>query len=410
MKITPFVDEKIEDTDVELGQNWKNLGNDDESFNKYNKIYDLYHKQTGRTVAENKKKEDETGDNTTVDSKDSDSVDTSRLPVEGGTEAEGNDRRKSDDGDRKKHRHGKSRAYRVHPKKQTLHSEDLSKEDKSMNTREESNNELNSDNLPDEREDLFKFLDEDPKFKKNVGVITDWKVRDTSTDSVPIDDSNNDDQSNESKDIGENSNDKDFDKTYGNKAEDDSYDKDTVEQDDDYDSNDDDDKTVGDGDETKDLSSEMYADAYEYYDGEEESSYSSSEMRANKDYYNTETPYDWFKQYEKVYGKKYTSKTSETDVKQGPKDYDKYDYVNDEPVTDLLEEKVRNLVDDEESDSVDTTDSTLEPSTSPNPPTEKKEWKPMVTQPAHSDKKKNPEYVTYIESRPVGRWQIMCCQ
>ena len=68
------------------------------------------------------------------------------------------------------------------------------------------------------------------------------------------------------------------------------------------------------------------------------------------------------------------------------------------------------MVDDEESDSVDTTDSTLEPSTSPNPPTEKKEWKPMVTQPAHSEKKKNPEYVTYIESRPVGRWQIMCCQ
>ena len=318
MKITPFVDEKIEDTDVELGQNWKNLGNDDESFNKYNKIYDLYHKQAGRTVAENKKKEDETGDNTTIDSTDSDSVDTSRLPVEGGTEAEGNDRRKSDaDDDRKKHRHGKSRAYRVHPKKHTLHSEDLSKEDKSMNTRVETNSELNSDNLPDEREDLFKFLDEDPKFKKNIGVITDWKVRDTTTDSVPVDDSNNDDDSHESKDIGENSKSEDLDKTYGNKAEDDSYDKDTVEKDDDYDSNNDDDKTVEDDEtkETKDLSSEMYDDAYEYYDGEEESSYSSSEMEANKDYYNTETPYDWFKQYEKVYGKKYTSRLPKLMIK-----------------------------------------------------------------------------------------------
>ena len=403
MKITPFVDEKIDDTNVELGQNWKNLGNDDESFDKYNKIYDLYHKQKAGTVEESGKNDGEAGDNNTVDSKDSDSVDTSRLPIEGGTEAEGHDRRKSDGGDGKKHRHGngKSRAYRVHPKKHTQHSEDLLKEDKSVNTNKETKNELNSDNLPDEREDLFKFLDEDPKFKKNVGVITDWKVRDTTTDSAPIDDSNNNNLESENLE---------------KKADEDTNDQDSVENDVDFDDDESvednhDDDDDAENEKEKDLSSEMYDDAYDYYDGEEESSYSSSEAEANKDYY-TETPYDWFKQFEKTYGKTETSKTDEkhdTEIESktdNPKDFDKYYYVNDEPVNDLSEEKSKKLVDIPESDKADTTDSTLEPSTSPNPPTEKKAWKPMVTQPAQAEKEKNPEYVTYIESRPVGRWQI----
>ena len=425
VKITPFVDEKIEDTDTEFGQNWNKLGNDDKSFEKYNKMYDLYHKQTGRIVSESENKDGETAkteDNDTIDSKDDDSVDTSSLPVEGGIEPEESGRRRKSDGDEgKKHRHVKSRTYRVHPKERKqhkLHSQDLLKEDKSTKTGNKISSELNSDNLPDEREDIFKFLDEDPDFKKNVGVITDVKVGDTSTEkavNVPDDDSNNDDDLDESKDIGENSDDKDLDKFYDNKAEDDSNDQDSSEfeeedEDEDDDAGDDDD----DDDVSKDLSSEMYDDAYEYYDGEEESSYSSSEMEENKHFFDTETPYDWFKEYDKVYGKKETSKAPKTDVKQSTQIKNKNEntkgfnmdyYVNDEPVTDPLEEKVRKLVDVKESDIVDKTDSTLEPSTSPNPPTEKKEWKPMVTQPAHSERKLDPEYVTYIESRPVGRWK-----
>ena len=428
VKIVPFVDEKIEDSDSGLVPDWNKLGNED----KYNRIYDLYNKHTSR--AENDKEDSEAvqlGDNNTVGNDESDTVDVSSLPVEGGLDQGNNDRvgKSGRSGKKRHHRHGKNRANRVHPHESasTKLEKDPVKEDETAYTATNINN-FPPEDLSNKNNELFKFFDEDPNFKKNVGVITDGKVTDSGNTVDTRKDHDTSDESQEvGKDVVKDSEDADV-SVYNDKNESDEADtNETGEKEDPTSISD-------DVDGSHDLSSEMYDDAYEYYDGEDESSYSSSEMEEERNVNGDETPYDWFKVYDKIHGKQalgidntkesasqiqndesYSSdeKNTEdnevdslesTDNKDKPVTSDFYENVKKS--LNNIQTEVNSKTDDE---NLMNSDSTLEPSTSPNPPTAKKEWKSMVTQPAHTERKHNSEYVTYIESRPVGRWLVRCC-
>ena len=442
------MDEKIDEPDPGFGQNWNKIGNEDKSFDKYNKIYDLYHKQIDRTIVETEKQDSNGEGNDSTDS-----VDVSSLPVEGGVD-DLNSPKKDQAGKRRHHRHGKSRAKRIH-------SHDLNNQD---NTFEQNRNKENNvgpetskkpidnyqpEELSDDKVDLSKFFGEDPDFKKNVGVITDGHVDISSqkqTDSIDSDKGNikhgdyldntwdvTKDQDQES--VGDTSNELDKDIYDSIESDDDEEEYDDDEEEDDSDDDDEeeeeevDDDEKGDAEksnnpasETADLSSEMYNDAYDYYDGEEESSYSSSEA-AVEDNYNSDsgdskTPYDWFKEYDRMYSDQPSNKvidnnTKENDIKKQTDvlDNSKTDSLSDtdhKPTTNTFFENLKKSINNiETADKTDgkkliNSDSTQEPSTSPNPPTAKKEWRSMVTQPANTEKKHNPDYVTYIESRPVG--------
>ena len=379
------------------------------------------------------------------------------MPIEDETGA-----RKHETGARRHHRHGKSRTSRIHPQELKNTDDTSEKTEKLPESSKKASDDFHEDEVTEDNIDLSKFLSENPDFKKNVGIITDEKVdlsnpkqAAKSNLDIPSTQTNGDvdsfqdvttnqdsdepvkkayDESSESKDYDD---DEDFDYDDDDDDAENEYDYED-EDEDDTDEDDDDevdedevdvniekDKDIPTTADSPDLSSEMYADAYDYYDGEQESSYSSSEMDKNTLFPDTKTPYDWFKEYDKMYSDQAASNVGNPTVENEDKiqveipHNKKVDSLTDKDhktTTSTFFENIRKSInkDTDISDKTDkkkliNSDSTQEPSTSPNPPTAKKEWKSMVTQPANAEKKQKSDYVTYIESRPVGMWPTGCC-
>ena len=359
--------------------------------------------------------------------------------------------RKHETGARRHHRHGKSRTSRIHPQ-ELKNTDDASEKTEKL---PESSDDFHEDEVTEDNVDLSKFLSENPDFKKNVGIITDEKVdlshpEQAAKSNLDIPSSQTSGDVDSFQDVTKNQDSgepvkKAYEKSSESKDYDDSEDFDYDDDDDDaeneydYEDEDEDDTDEDDDDEvdedevdvniekdkeipttadSPDLSSEMYADAYDYYDGEQESSYSSSEMDKNTLFPDTKTPYDWFKEYDKMYSDQAASNVGNPAVENEDKKQveiphnEKVDPLTDKDhktTTSTFFENIRKSInkDTDISDKTDkkkliNSDSTQEPSTSPNPPTAKKEWKSMVTQPANAEKKQKSDYVTYIESRPVG--------
>ena len=379
-KTVPFVDNPDHKGEM-FGEYNNKIGNTDNTnklHDKYQEFYEKYNQENGRVIGDGNKN-DATND---TDDKKQDIVDSDIKPVEGGLEdmtsewtvgevKKGRKHRRNRD-NRKSHRHHKS------VKKDLSGDEKELERQKRIDT--DSDDEINDalDGI-----DIGKFYKEHPDFKKNVATISDT-VKDNEDKPSTTVTYATERTSKEEKVLTEDS-----------ESEDDADQKDA----DDYDEDDDhDDKMLASKEsESEDESSEAYNDYYDYYDEDGDSSYSSSEERAEQEMLN-QTPHDWFKQYDRMYG----DQPAQTETQSENNSEDDDDEKKAKELKDKKYAEQEKIVTDKSS--IPKTD--VEPSTSPNPPTPKKDFKSTVTQPAYPQWKERVETWNLIESKPVGRWYI----
>ncbi|XP_060560214.1 follistatin-related protein 5-like [Ruditapes philippinarum] len=375
-KSFPFVDNP-DHTGEMFGEYNTKIGKTDNTnklHDKYQQLYEKYNQENGRLIGDGNKSDTING----TDDKKQDVVDSDNdiKPVEGGLEDMTSEWTVAENKKERKHR--RNRENRKSHRHHKSVKKDLSEEQKELkrekridaDTNDETNDAL--DGI-----DIDKFYKEHPYFKKNVATITDT-VKDnvdkpSTTDTYATGDSS------EAKQVI----------TEDSDSEDDADQKDA----DDYDEDDDHDDKVATSkeSESQDESSEAYNDYYDYYDEDGDSSYSSSEERAEQEMLN-QTPHDWFKQYDRMYGDQPAQTETQSENNSKDEDEKKAKEVKDKKYVD--KEKIVT-----DKSSIPKTD--VEPSTSPNPPTPKKDIKSTVTQPAYPQWKERVETWNLIESKPV---------
>ena len=396
-------------------------------YDKYNREHDRYIKGDGNIAKDNSNIDKNIADDD--DEKDNSKPDLMELPVEGGAETKKdkqpsipketveevdspdeeivtlpNDERSKKSVARnqksqkseKSRRHGKHEKKRKGGKKAARKSEKKSKKDKQTTTSttttkpiEKDESFLGSIDQAPSNFNMDKFYKEHPDFVENVAMITDngdKKVTPaqpeitTTITTIPADSSEDDDGDDEDHD--------DFD------VDDDSDDAEEKEDD----------------SESHDKSSEIY-EYYDYYDEKGDSSYSSSEVAAENA--NFGTPYDWFKQYERMFGDQpaVEERESKEDVSETPgmkeKDIQTKEEKEFKKTVEVTSKspQTKHKMADSVPEIMPKTD--IEPSTSPNPPTPQKDIRSTVTQPAIPQWKQKLYSWNYIESRPVG--ESGCC-
>lgn len=383
-KTVPFVDNPEHTGDM-FGEYVTKLGNSDSTNNvhdKYQELYEKYNQEHDRVIGDGNYSN--VSNETNNAEPEVDDISKDIKPVEGGLEdmtsewSTGNVRNgrkhRRDRENRKKHRHHKS------VKKDLSEDEKKEKELKREKRKNEHQNGQDEGKSYDDI-DINKFYKQHPDFKKNIATISD-SIKDTdhyqsTTNTYATSDSSVGTITN--KNMSEDSH-----------SEDDADQKDADDFDEDDDS-DDDKESDGKDSESRDESSEEFNDYYDYYDEDGDSSYSSSEERAEQEMLN-QTPYDWFQQYDRMYGDQPVQTNTQS---KGTKD--DYKVVESK---DKKDSGIKKIVTKE--DNIPKTD--VEPSTSPNPPTPKKDIKSTVTQPAYPEWKERVETWNLIESKPVGRW------
>ena len=320
----------------------------------------------------------------------------------------------------RRHRKNKGERKKKKGHKKSV-KKDLSKKSKKDKTKKLVDEvKVTSQEEKDEMEVKMKeFYNEHPDFKKNVATITDGtEVKETTTEPGTTENTAQDAAHNE--DVA---------------AISESYDDDHIK--DIYDEDDDSDDAMERGNESVsgDESSENYNDYYDYYDEDGDSSYSSSEIRAEQEMLK-QTPSDWYKDLDQMQGdqprpdedeskdsmeeiyQKYIKKAKKLDPVKELSDSNedkktddmKTDDTKDEETTETEENtddsddliKKDGEIEETKEESVPKTD--IEPSTSPNPPTSKTDVKPIVTDPTYPQWKDRVETWNLIESKPVGEW------
>lgn len=438
-KTVPFVDETDNERKDLLGEYVNNLVNaSDHSQDKFLELYNKYNKEHHRVVGvgEDSAVGDDNNDKSSPENeKKEEHMLESIKPLEGGLEDMTEMKPKSDkaSGDLKikkgKSRNGKRhRKSREERRKKREHKnsvkKDLSRKQKRKEKREKKRaDKLKAKDTISEKDALQlnveKFYKEHPNAEKNVDTITDGTVDAGKEDIVQ------EIKTTAVEDVKETTS----ENTNGILSE--SYDDDHMKEA--YDDQDDADDALEkfNDSQSNDASSENYNDYYDYYDEDGDSSYSSSEMRAEQEML-SQTPSDWFKNMDyHMQGDQPAAdnddvvslKKNDVDKIEDLKQYDKIDtssiqeksdnsYKNKEkedttaskPVDDVLElHEFLQQTNDKAGEPVPKTE--VEASTSPNPPTSKvAEAKPSVTNPTYSQWKERVETWNLIESKPVGKW------
>lgn len=440
-KPVPFVDDTDDRKDfinnyVKTAANNTNVLQD-----KYLEMYNRYNKEHHRVVGEDSEDASLEEDKKyarkfdKVNKKESDKLETIK-PKEGGREdmtenAPESEEVKTKRGRRRNgRRHRKSREERRRDRKhKNSVKKDLSRKERRKKRNKRKNENMRGKGRRVEKDDLElnveKFYSEHPKFRKNVDTITDGTNDDVESKIV-------DNEKEEVHDFADGKPNKE--KDYLSESYDDDHLKEAYDVEDDAD---DANEQLKDS-ESDDKSSENFNDYYDYYDEDGDSSYSSSEQRAELEML-SQTPSDWYKHLDDhMQGDQpYTDdddddddnaskndddnyddgiyKTKEKDIKESTtvkdkKDYkqlqelDKYDLFQSKEVdsTDISSNKNSLTMEEtDEEETVPTTD--VEPSTSPNPPTSKTDSRPLATEATYPQWKERVETWNLIESSPVGK-------
>lgn len=375
-----------------FGEYVNKLGNP-ENTNNYQQLYEKHNKEHGIVIGDgnysndiNESSEHRLGD-----------VDKNINPVEGGLEdmttnwSEGQvksgKKHRRDRENRKGIRHHKSVKKELSEdekgEKVLIREKRIKNQNSKTITENHDENNYNGDGI-----DIDRFYKEHPNFESNAATISDNMKVETYT-STPVNyATSRNTESSTSTDVVQSD------------SEDDAYMKIKFDNED----VDDDQSEVGlEESKSGDESNKAFVDYYNYYDKTEDSSYSSSEETAEQDIQN-QTPYDWFQQYDRMYGDQpaQSETQSEKSAEGNTSSEDKHD-----------QNKYNKAIEDKryvtgDKDNIPKTD--IEPSTSPNPPTPKKDMKSTVTQPAYPQWKERVETWNLIESKPIGRWwDVWCC-
>lgn len=428
-KSVPFIDDTDDNRKQLLGEYVNALENPGTSSNiqdKYLEIYNKYNREHDRVIGDGNESGD-IGDRkykqvkNQKKEKEVEQEMASIKPLEGGLEdmtekmqeptVERSHRKGRKNKSKNERRHRKNREER---KKKRGHKNSVKKDlSRKYKKNEKAKKKLVDEQKKQEEEkdqlevSMEKFYSEHPDFKKNVATITDGTITQETTENPEVVENQtsvqntNNDQANQLNDI--------LSESY-----DDEHTKDIYDDQDDFD-----DAAERHMDsQSADESSEMFNEYYDYYDEDGDSSYSSSEQRAELEMLN-QTPVDWHKHLNQMQGDQPAvgdNKAEDDDNDSMEEIYQKYiknmkkSMVTETPGTITNEDTPKD--EDDGGDLVKKTDlkreepipkTDIEPSTSPNPPTSKMNTKPAVTDPTYPQWKERVETWNLIESKPVGK-------